>query len=189
MAKKGKTYKTVEDLLQGDTPYHYGRSLYKYTDCGPWIAYVLEDGSTLYYEDAGNSFNGKKVIGVDIGSIVEGSDVEIGPHRLTFPFSEKDFDDTVKAIDDEASFYWERDNSHWYIVHGDPEKDGGENYYLHETWGDVKWEDGEPPEEVKAAVEALVKDPPDDLGTGHPFPLQGLAGWDIQEYESDATYW
>lgn len=38
-----KTYNKLADLLEGDTPYHFGRALYKYTDCGAWVAFIVTD--------------------------------------------------------------------------------------------------------------------------------------------------
>jgi hypothetical protein len=33
----------LAQLLEGETPYHFGRMLYKYTDCGPWTNFILLD--------------------------------------------------------------------------------------------------------------------------------------------------
>jgi len=200
-----KTYQTLADLLDGETPHHFGRSLYKYTDCGPWIAYVALDAParetaeirvmprdpqrrlwvqgcsrdaarfcgfddvrcparwrslaaylrrvrhfvkhhqsqqdewrviavrpcvgcvrldlerslaartrSVNYADADvDRLDPATVVGVEIGSIVEGSDVEIDPEYLAFPFTDRDFDAAVQRINNEASFYWERDNTGW----------------------------------------------------------------------------
>lgn len=76
----------------------------------------------LFYEDSQASQDASEqnwwdsCTGIEIGSIVEGSDVEVGPEFLSFPFTEDDLDRTVKGIDDEASFYWERDNTTYYTV-------------------------------------------------------------------------
>ena len=87
-----------------------------------WIRvsrHVPETTKDFYYEDFGRDKDGKphtfdysRCIGIKVGSIVEGSDVEIGPRELLFPFSGKDLDAAIQGIDDEASFYWDRDNSY-----------------------------------------------------------------------------
>jgi len=70
------------------------------------------------------------IIGIEIGSIVEGSDVEIGPIFLRFPFTSDELDVTVRAIDDEASFYWKRDNEDDFVLTSD-----GVEYYVTSGWG------------------------------------------------------
>lgn len=94
------------------TPYHFGRNLYKYTDCGPWTAFLLRDGSEVYYRDekASSLLWGDDCIGIKIGSIVEGSDAEIGPETLFFPFTSERLDNVVQEINDEASYEWELAN-------------------------------------------------------------------------------
>lgn len=46
------------------------------------------------------------VFGVKIGTIVEGSDAEIGPQELRFPFTEWDIDMAVDEIEGEAHYIW-----------------------------------------------------------------------------------
>lgn len=52
-----------------------------------------------------------QLVGIEIGSIVEGSDVDIGPYPLKFPFTDADYWKLVNDVNDEASFYWKRDNT------------------------------------------------------------------------------
>lgn len=119
-----QTYETLSDLLAAhgsETPHALGRALYKAIDCGPWLSFQFEHGA-LYYEDAeahaspeilaDNPDFGSSV-SVSIGSIVEGSDAEVGPYILTFPFSSQEWDDRVKQVNDEAVAYWHRDNCTW----------------------------------------------------------------------------
>lgn len=122
-----------------ETFYRFGRCLYKYTDCGPWVVAVLLDGTEVYYESAeGNALSMDTVVDhVRVGSIVEGSDVEIGPYEVTDP---KDFYKVVEQVNDEASFYWDRDNTNLYEV----ERPGYTTVYFRESWGDITWEDGYP---------------------------------------------
>lgn len=104
-----KTYKKLSDLLNSETPHGFGRSLYKGVSCGPWISYIMKNGKDVYYGDAPDKLTG--CIGVKVGSIVEGSDVEIDPEELIFPFTDKDFWNKVDEVNKQASFYWERDNT------------------------------------------------------------------------------
>jgi hypothetical protein len=55
-------------------------------------------------------------VGIEVGSIVEGSDVYVGPEYMAFPFTEAQFDEMVKRIDDEAAFYWKRDNAARFFI-------------------------------------------------------------------------
>jgi len=45
--------------------------------------------------------------GVAIGSIVEGVDVEVGPVELRYPFSEEDWWEAVRGVEDEAQRIWD----------------------------------------------------------------------------------
>jgi len=44
--------------------------------------------------------------GILIGSIVEGTDAEVTPRRLLYPFDDTDLDDAVKCIEVEAQHIW-----------------------------------------------------------------------------------
>jgi hypothetical protein len=115
-----KKYSSFPKLLKSfgsDNLYDFGRSLYKAIDCGPWTTALLRDGAEVYYgDDLPVGFDPLNVTALKIGSIVEGSDVEVGPVTLTFPFSEEEFNDAVESINNEAKFYWERDNLDTYRI-------------------------------------------------------------------------
>src|SRR5215210_1349287 len=59
------------------------RELFLESDSGAWVT-VQPDGITL-------------------GSIVEGSEAEIGPYRLVFPFTARQFLDLLRVIEAEAA--------------------------------------------------------------------------------------
>lgn len=62
------------------------RHAYKYTDCGVWLNF-LDDG-------------------IQLGSIVEGSDAEVTTDPLRYPFTPKELQDTIDYIEDEVSLLW-----------------------------------------------------------------------------------
>ena len=64
------------------------RQVYKYTRCGAWIEIDYTGGT------------------VDVGSIVEGSDVEVRADTLRWPFTAEAFWDTLRWVEDEAEMYW-----------------------------------------------------------------------------------
>ena len=106
-----------------ETPWAFGRSTYKYTDCGPWVAFIAPGHGShgaVYYEDSearvANASWWTSCLGLRIGSIVEGSDVEVGPEELLWPFTDEQLDAAIARIDDEAGFYWDRDNTTYYEV-------------------------------------------------------------------------
>jgi len=120
--KKHSSFPKLLKSFGSDNLYQFGRSLYKAIECGPWTTAVLRDGSEVYYEDTPPvGFDPLNVTALMIGSIVEGSDVEVGPIALTFPFSEEEFNDAVESINDEAKFHWYRDNSEfaWHLFRFD----------------------------------------------------------------------
>lgn len=156
-----KTYENVQQLIEdyGDNFYQFGRSLYKNVSCGPWCRLVLENDDTIYYEsEKANQKNIDGVIALEIGSIVEGSDVEIDAERLVFPFTNEELWELVEHIDEQAKFYWERDNlKDFYIELGD------ENYYVRTGFG-LEFSDNTP-QNVKNMVENFI-DEFDDMEEG-----------------------
>jgi len=74
----------------GTTEEGLEKAIYKGTSCGAWI-HPVENG-------------------VKVGSIVEGSDAEVGPYTLTFPFEMKSFWDTLQNIEDTAEELWQEAN-------------------------------------------------------------------------------
>jgi hypothetical protein len=73
-----------------DEPSHISRAIYKGTACGAWVR--LEPHA------------------VAVGSIVEGSDAEVGPVRLVYPFTAADFWAALDEINAEACALWHEAN-------------------------------------------------------------------------------
>lgn len=119
-----------------ETPYQLGRALYKYTDCGPWTAFVVPGRESVYYNSELANQPIPKCTGVEIGSIVEGYDGDgVGPFTLTFPFTSEQLDQTVKEVNDQASVVWEWANVPKDILgrrhrHGKTDEERGLDYPL-----------------------------------------------------------
>ena len=109
----------------------FGRCLYKYTDCGPWVVAILPDGTEIYYEDqkAYELPIDTEVRALKVGSIVEGSEYYVGPFEITDP---KEFWPTVEAVDNEASAAWDHFNHAWFRLFVGDEPVG---------WAKAGWED------------------------------------------------
>ena len=109
----------------------FGRAVYKGTDCGPWCNLILTGGRSMSYEVKGaedpSCLVDADIIGVEVGSIVEGSDAEVGPEFLKFPFTSEEFWGTVEDISNQVSFYWDRDNTRDYII-----EKGDKEYYFND---------------------------------------------------------
>jgi hypothetical protein len=256
-----------------ETPYSWGRAMYKYVDCGPWVSFIMEDAPAIthsctaiveerngepyltnykrmnssflsflafsddgtvrspttwgdyqallenyigdktkhdsrkiklqkrggvlfistvieepakthevYYEDDEvETFDHARCIGVKVGSIVEGSDVEIEPYPFIFPFPMKEFDDGVDEINKQAEYYWHRDNSAFYYIQGDHSAD------LVETWGAYKWSEDEGdklPEKDKKMLEEFVCTYMGDRMEN----TQQIRGYSVTEYVNDGIY-
>lgn len=114
------TYFSLADFLAKrghETPWNFGRALYKYTDCGPWTSFVVPGfgkRGQVYYEDKTAAEQGAawwpQCVGLQIGSIVEGSDAEVQPETLLWPFTDAQLDRTVENINSEASMLWDEAN-------------------------------------------------------------------------------
>ena len=203
----------LANTYAADNPWRIYRGAYKYTDCGPSIGFCIrglpEDHETrkgaswregdgdiwLYCDDLGKlgtfdemKANGYEIMGVSVSSIVEGSDVDIDGDQLCDTGTMPTMDDWWKllsAVDDEAKFYWDRDNSQWYSLMGPENK---VEHTFHNTWGEINW-DGDIPKQLRAAAEEFINsDAADNMKYGEYVDLPGADGWSICEYLNDATY-
>ena len=113
----------------------WGRAVYKWTDCGPWTATLLPDGREVYYEDAeAREIKGTDlIVGVRLGSNVEGWDGELPPY---YCYSREEFDKALEELEEITSNIWELANGDFFIVHKDGANIGG----AQNIWGDVKIE-------------------------------------------------
>ena len=101
----------------------------------------------VYYESgAANTLT--ECAGIKMGSIVEGSEAYVDREPMMFPFSGQEFDAYVKSINDEASFYWERDNLDHYRV-----RQGKKEYCVTSGWG----EELKLPKKLREAVTAFLQ--------------------------------
>lgn len=202
--------KLVEELAEefgADNPWYIYRCVYKYTDCGPSIGFLIKSNDNdpywSYCDDLGKlgtfdemKAKGIEIIGVSVSSIVEGSDAEVSGETLDEDETIEDFWKLVESVNQEACFLWERDNSQWYCIKS-PE---GEQWSLQDTWGDVKWhcdDDDLPPKTVVDAVAEFLENGgnitwQEGWGTqthkyDEYFSLP-VEGWTMCEYLNDATY-
>ncbi len=178
----------------GDTPWQWARGFYKYTDCGPWASFHIRGGEDpVYYEHnkVDELVLNDNCTGIRFGSIVEGSDVEVGPFDHMFPFSADDFDNDVDRMEKETSFYWHRDNDDHYVLQGTPDTEP--EYCFEDSWGSFNWHDSGPPDDVKRLVEAFVHNNYDRIPLKEygeditPALIEGTT-FVIYRYTNDSTY-
>lgn len=81
-------HKLVLDFFSAENEEQCKRNVYKYTDCGAWIA---------FYD-----------WGVELGSIVEGSDEGTNVYNLKYKdkFTGKDIQKALDTIEEEADLIW-----------------------------------------------------------------------------------
>ena len=70
------------------------RVFYKHTECGAWVKVEYRDAKGF----------------LTIGSIVEGSDAEVVPRTLEFPFSAQDLARAIADVEMDAEDLWEEAN-------------------------------------------------------------------------------
>lgn len=165
-----------------DTFYEFGRCLYKHTPCGPWVVAVLPDGARVYYEsEEGNALSmDTEVQAVEVGSIVEGSEVEVGPFKITDPAV---FWDAVEGVNAEADFYWKRDNLSLFVI----DTPAGERMSVECGWGDFDWFGvPEGAEYVKARFEEWYAAEGDEMEEGESEEVDGLT---IQRVDRGFEVW
>lgn len=92
------------------------RSIYKYTECGPWLSVKLHDGTWRHCGQLEGIDNGN-VRALMVGSIVEGSDAEaVGQVLDLMEFESPEdavaaFNREVAWVNDEACALWEEANN------------------------------------------------------------------------------
>ena len=115
--------------------------VYKYTDCGAWLALMH---GTQWDPKTGHRparHPNRQLVGITLGSIVEGIDATTDTHDLRFPFTEKSFWAALQAVEDEASELWKGSHGcetcakHWQ-----------EEGFATDEWGDeFEGDDGHTP--------------------------------------------
>lgn len=77
--------------LEPDIPFGtIEREIYESTDCGAWIDTTAT--------------------GIKLGSIVEGSEAEVGPYFLDYPFTSEAFEETIADIEREVEQFFESED-------------------------------------------------------------------------------
>ena len=87
------------------------RNTYKYTDCGAWVQEKTEDRvdyESPHIEEFNDAPTCKHLIGLAVGSIVEGVDYDCDPVTVTYPFELDEFWKALKAVEDQANEIWKR---------------------------------------------------------------------------------
>lgn len=110
----GDLHFNMRDLLASDdsaTFCEFGHRLYKSTACGPWVKAISRRYGEIYYEKPEARDPSAPwlddCVGILIGSIVEGSDAEVSPLELLFPFTQEQFEHAVNDVDAEADRLWQ----------------------------------------------------------------------------------
>jgi hypothetical protein len=92
--------------VYGDSPTSLiSKYIYKFTDCGAWIQIMDKDGNWVTGADLDNIK--EPILKVRIGSIVEGSDVEIGPYDLDIPCTIDDLNAVIEEVEIQAEEEWQ----------------------------------------------------------------------------------
>jgi len=94
--------------LGADTPWDAGDLLYDAYECGPWLAFIVGDEAYGYESKKARALT--DCDGVQVGSIVEGSDAEVTREPLLFPFTPAFFEAYVQDVDDQACALWAEAN-------------------------------------------------------------------------------
>ena len=96
------------------------RSIYKYTECGPWLSVKTWDNRTFHCGEL-HKVDKDEVRYLLVGSIVEGSDAEVTADWIDLHAAESPedavvwFNATVAWVNDEACALWDEANT---VDHG-----------------------------------------------------------------------
>lgn len=176
----------VAAMVENGDLWRFYRGVYKSTGCGPMVGFRI-DGEWVYGSDLPREVGpGVVVDGISVSSIVEGSDVEVEGVKFTGDeWTPEQFWEAVESVNEEASFYWDRDNTTWMNVTRKGEDKP--SAWLHWTeWDeDMVWDDRGPLSEKECArVEDVVRWVMD----GGDFPARTRDGMVVDTWENDCTY-
>lgn len=108
----GACMEAIINAHNAENLYDLYRTIYKYTPCGPWMQVRLRNGMVVESDAFDDITDLGEVVGVLLGSIVEGSDAEVEADWLYFEDCDNpemavaDFDITLEWVDNEALEYW-----------------------------------------------------------------------------------
>jgi hypothetical protein len=140
----------IVDNYGGEDIEYMRRCIYKYTECGAWVSVVTAEGT---FHSGSKVPEGADVLGLIVGSIVEGCDEGTDTHEgmfdeyLSADAAAEVFESAVKATESEA-------NSIWHSTHGCPTcalhwlEDAGLYDPEGEPWkggDDERWQVGDTP--------------------------------------------
>jgi hypothetical protein len=103
---------TISSLFRNfgvETPSQYARAMYKNTECGVWTVFITPNdkiyaGDLTKYQDT-KEFAARYIVGIQHGTIVEGSEAEFQTGPLLFPFKMEELQaeiDTLQMWSNEA---------------------------------------------------------------------------------------
>ena len=152
---KKSVYWSIRKLLAGEHPAQFARHIYKASQSGATVLFGIDDktvvASDLVIDDEIKALRDfwlhTNFTGIGVCGYVEGSDVDLEPIWLSDSFTRDQFYEALNETDEEASFYWHRDNENNFIVEVDRE-----SYWAKETWEGIK-HDPELPKEALALFE------------------------------------
>jgi len=139
------------------------------------------------------------ILGFSIQTIVEGSKADVDGEYMEVPIAVKKVQQWIDNMEEQAEFYWKRDNWRWFIV-----MDSNDNEYSVEmTWNGWNWEDEthlsdkDIPVEVRKEIEKLFD--PDPKASSYPVPTYGYGdenaqavpgheGWKVYEWCNNDIY-
>lgn len=108
---------TINSLFRNfgvETPSQYARAMYKNTECGAWTVFITPNekicaGDLTKYQDT-KEFAARYIIGIQHGTIVEGSDAEFQVKPLLFPFEMEELQAGIDNLEVWSSEAWTEAN-------------------------------------------------------------------------------
>ena len=109
-----RNLKNLMDYFGAENANLINRRLYKATSCGASISVLATDDK--WYHCGSDWTNVKGIKAFTIQTIVEGSDVTVDSEEFTLPVRTQEIEDWMNQMEEEAAFYWKRDNTKYYAV-------------------------------------------------------------------------
>lgn len=160
--------KLVRGLVGNDGLARFAKACYKGSKCGVSVGFVIDNPDNIVWDtdklyDYGRFgpwalWHEHTFLGICVSGYVEGSDVEMEPVYFEEDVSSDIWFQTIEEIDNEAEFYWIRDNSDWFYVDYQPPGQKESTRFYGRFLDEVHWESEDIPKYVVDKVSRFFED-------------------------------
>ena len=186
----GPNMRALLDIFSADEPRLLNKRVFGGTGCGASISVRLNFPELVPCNEDLWIHNGsekwehiKGISAFTIQTIVEGSDVTVDSGEFSFPLDREKVSKWIEDMEQEADFYWKRDNTSHLLIKRDNVLIGGISHTEFEDEPKWWWNADEPGELEKARIKESL----DEGVIEAEFSMAGSV-YTLAEWIDDSTY-